>query len=239
MATLTTSHPDRRSRLPRASADTWSTIFGLAYLVVMTNVLLAVASLPLLVLLVTTDPRASWPALAVTAVLAAPALTAAFGVFRAFTLERSTDVARTFARTWWTQLRRSLTLGALTVGVAVMVSLDIQFVAGTRLGAVLTPVLAVLLAITCTTALLALVGIVERPDARLRDALKVGLYLGVRRWYLTALSFVVLALLGVLFTAHPALAVGLAAAPLLYGVWGNARFTLRPVLLPDPAGPSD
>ena len=28
------------------------------------------------------------------------------------------------------------------------------------------------------------------------------------------------------------LAVGLAATPLLYGVWGNARYTLRPVLLP-------
>lgn len=239
MATLTTARPVRRSRLPRASADTWSTVFGIAYLVVMTNVLLAVGSLPLLVLLVTTDPRASWPALACAAVLATPALAGAFGVFRAFTTERSTDVARTFARTWWTQLRRSLTLGGLALGVAVLVVVDLQVVAGTRIGAVLTPVLLVLLALTLTTALLALVAIVERPDARLRDALKVGLYLGVRRWYLTALSFVVLALLGVLFTAHPALAVGLAATPLLYGVWGNARYTLRPVLLPDPAGPSD
>ncbi|PWD50668.1 hypothetical protein C8046_08375 [Serinibacter arcticus] len=74
---------------------------------------------------------------------------------------------------------------------------------------------------------------VERPDARLRDVLKVSLYLAVRRWYLTLVSLVVLGSLTLIFTEQPGFAVGLLAAPLLYAVWGNSRYSLRPVLHPD------
>ncbi|HLS65152.1 MAG TPA: hypothetical protein VK060_17365 [Ruania sp.] len=38
-----------------------------------------------------------------------------------------------------------------------------------------------------------------------------------------------------MFTLHPAWALGLAAAPLLYAVWGNCRYSLRPVLAAEPA----
>ena len=55
-------------------------------------------------------------------------------------------------------------------------------------------------------------------------------FLAVRRWYLTLASLFVLALLLTLLTAKPALAIGLAAAPLLYVVWANGRYSLRPVL---------
>lgn len=225
-----TVHRSRAPRIPRPSADTWETVFSLAYLVVMTNVMLAVASAPLLVLLVTTDPRTSWPALAVAAVLATPALPGAFGVFRAHAVQRSTAVVRVFATTWWRHLRRSLVVGAGAVILVIAAVGDVAAVAGTRLGAVVTPPLLVACALVLATALLALVASVERPDARLRDVLRASLYLGVRRWYLTLGSFGVLGVLAGLFTLHPALAVGLAAAPLLYAVWGNARHTLRPVL---------
>lgn len=52
----------------------------------------------------------------------------------------------------------------------------------------------------------------------------------MRRWYLTAVLFLALGLLGGLFAQHPAWAVGLAATPLLHTVWGNSRYSLRPVL---------
>ena len=221
---------ERTSRIPRLSADTWGTIFGLAYLVVMTNVMLLVATFPLVVLLATTDPSRSWPALAVAAVLAVPALPAAFSVFSRFTDERSTEIARTFARAWWRTLRRSLAVGALAVGVVVVLAEDAAAMWGTRLGAVVLPALIVLALLACSTALLALVASIERPDARLRDVLKASLYLGVRRWYLTLGSFFILALLAGLFVEQPALAIGLASTPLLYAVWGNSRYTLRPVL---------
>jgi predicted RNase H-like nuclease len=65
------------------------------------------------------------------------------------------------------------------------------------------------------TALLGLVTIAERPAARLRDVAGVCAYLAVRRWYLTAASLLVVGLLAQLYVVRPAIALGLAAAPLL------------------------
>ena len=83
-----------------------------------------------------------------------------------------------------------------------------------------------------STAVLALVASVERPDARLRDVLRACLYLAVKRWYLSIAALVILGLQAALFTLHPALAVGLSAAPLLYALWSNARFALALILPP-------
>jgi hypothetical protein len=60
--------------------------------------------------------------------------------------------------------------------------------------------------------------------------LKAALYLSVRRWYLTALSFAVVGVQFALFTTMPAIAIGLTCAPALYVAWANSRHTLRPVL---------
>lgn len=235
------------SRIPRPSADVWETVFGVVYVVMATNLLLALAGLPLVVLLMTTDPRASWPALAIAAVAAFPGLGAAAAVFSGYTVRRSTDVVRTFLTSWVRHLRRMLVLGLTCVGVTTLVALDVVWLLGGldaaeggagvagagsagQLGAVLVPFLGIIGALALSTTILAVVASVERPDARLRDVLKASLYLGLRRWYLTVGSFVVLGMLAGLFTLHPALALGLAAAPLLYVVWSNARFSLRPVL---------
>ena len=214
----------------RASADTWETVFGVGYLLIGTNAMLVVGTLPLLVLLVSTDPRTSWPALALAAVLATPALTAAFAVFQAYSQRRNTEVLRTFWRAWRGHLRRSLAVGGLVVSTAVVVLVDVSVLMGLRLGALVIPLLGVLALLAAATGLLALVASVERPDARLRDVLKASLYLGVRRWYLTLVSFAALGLLGALFIEYPALAFGIAATPLLYAAWGNSRFSLKPVL---------
>lgn len=218
------------SRIPRLQASTWESLFGLAYLVVGTNAMLTLSCAPLVVLLVTTDPVSSWPVLLLALAAAAPGLTAAFAVFHAYSTRRSTEVIREFTRAWLRHLRRSLAVAALGLTLAVVLVGDLVLVWGSRLGAVVSPVLLVLLVATTTTAVLALVASVERPDARLRDVLRASLYLGVRRWYLSALSLLALASLAGLFTLHPALAVGLAATPLLYLVWGNSRYSLTPVL---------
>lgn len=223
------------ARFPRPSADAWHTGFGVAYLVMATNAMLIVAASPLVVLLASTRPSASWPALALAAVAATPGLTAAFAVFRRYTQDRSTDVLRTFWRAWAAGLVRSLALGGLTVGLVVVLVVDVVVLFGHPAGAVLTPVLLVLAVLATATGLLALVAGEERPDARWRDLLRVSVYLAVRRWYLTAVSFLALGLLGGLFTLHPAWALGLAATPLLYAVWGNSRYSLRPVLVAEAA----
>jgi len=105
---------------------------------------------------------------------------------------------------------------------------------GHPVGAAAIPVLVTAMILVAATSLLALVVIAERPAVRLRDALRACLYLALRRWYLTAFSMAVLALLETLVATRPAIAFGLAAAPLLYLVWANSRFTLREALGPVP-----
>src|SRR5690606_36298989 len=94
----------RDEGMRRVAHDTWASIVGVLYLGLMVNLLVLVTASPLVVLLITTDPMRSWPLLAVTAPLATPALTAAFGTFRAHG-EGETEVVRTFLRVWRRTLR--------------------------------------------------------------------------------------------------------------------------------------
>ena len=221
----------------RPSHETYNQVFGTAYVVLMTNVLLVIAGLPFVVGLMVTDPVRSWPLLALVAPLSAPALAAAFAGFAAFSAEGSTTVVRTFAAAWRSLFRRSATIGALATGALVVLGVDARVAWGSSAGAVALPVLATLAVLVVSTTTLALVGVVERPRARLRDLLRAALYLSVRRWYLTAVSLVALALLVAVVAARPALGLGLAAAPLLYVVWANSRYALRPALDPDRGTP--
>ncbi len=221
-----------RLPVPSISHQTYDTVIGAVYVGVVTNLLLVVGCLPLVLGLVTTDPTRSWPLLAAVAPLCAPALCAAFAVFARFSAERSTEAVRTFWRAWRATWRRAATVGALTTAAVVVLAVDVRAVWAQRVGAVAIPVFVVLIVLMVITALHALVALAERPRARVRDALRASLYLALRRWYLTAVSLFTLGLLLALVAAKPAVAFGLAAAPLLYPVWANSRFTLRPALEP-------
>lgn len=212
--------------------ETFGAIFDTVYLALMTNALLVVACLPMVIGLLSTDPARSWPLLAIVAPLCAPGLSAAFAVFSAFSAERSSTVLRTFGQAWRATWRRASTLGALVTATLVVLAVDARAAWGRPVGALAIPVLTMAMLLAGVTALLALVVIAERPAARLRDVLSACLYLAVRRWYLTAASLAVLALLEALFAARPAVALGLAASPLLYVVWANSRYTLRAALGP-------
>jgi uncharacterized membrane protein YesL len=216
----------------RLRHDTITSIFDLAYLALATNLLLALGCLPLVAGALTTDVTRSWPLLALVAPLCAPALCAAFAVLSAYTTDRSTTVFATFARAWRATARRAIPLGAAVTAALVIFGVDARAAWGRPVGAVAIPVLATAGVLVVATALLALVVIAERPAVRLRDALRASLYLAVRYWPLTLVSLAVLALLQTLFAARPAVALGLAAAPLLYVVWANSRFALRSALGP-------
>jgi len=218
----------------RIRYETFGAIFDLAYVTLMTNLLLVVGCLPLVVGLIVTDPSRSWPLLALVAPACAPGVCAVFAVLAAFSGEHSTAVVRTFARAWRASLRRATALGAAATAALVVLGVDARAAWGRPVGAAAIPVLAVAMVLVVATALLALVVVAERPAVRLRDALRVCLYLAVRRWYLTGASLAVLALLETLLASRPAIALGLAAAPLLYLVWANSRYTLRVALGPMP-----
>jgi uncharacterized membrane protein YesL len=222
-------------KAPLVSHDTYNQVFATVYVALMTNLLLVVACLPFVVGLVATDPTRSWPLLALVTPPCAAALAAAFAVFARFSAEGSTAVVRTFATAWRASLRRALSIGALATAGLIVLGVDARVVWPNRLGALAIPVIATLAVLVVATATLALVGVAERPGARVRDLLGAALYLAVRRWYLTVVSLLVLGLLVALVAARPALGLGLAAAPLLYVVWANSRYALRPAL--DPARP--
>ncbi|MFI9489161.1 ferredoxin-NADPH reductase [Promicromonospora sp. NPDC052451] len=219
------SAPRRRRAL--IGPETYELVFGTVYTGLMTNLLLAVACLPLVALVVATDVAATWPLAALTAPLLGPALIAAFAVFGSFSADGSTAVVRTFARAWRRHLRRGLAIGALATGAVVVAAVDILFFWGRTAGAVAIPVLVTLAVGAVATAVLALTAVPEMPGARLRDVLLAALVLGARRWYLTAGALVVLGLLVSLVATRPAVGLGFAVAPLLFAVWGACRFALR------------
>lgn len=211
------------------SHDTWASIIGMLYLGLITNLLLLVACLPFVALLMTTDPVRSWPLLAAAAPLAAPGPAAAFRAFREHH-DGGLGPVRAFVAGLRDTWRSALAIGAALTAVVLVLLVDIRMLAPTPAAVFTVPLLGVLVVLAIAVGLLALVAIAEEPAARLRDALRASAYLGLRRWYLTAVSLVSLAAQAAVFSAAPALGLGLTASAALYLAWTNSRFTLRPVL---------
>lgn len=195
-----------------------------------TNLLLVVAVAPFLLVSLAPAPLASWPVLLLTAPLVAPALAGAFEVFRAFSGEGSLTPVRSFVAGWRRGLLRSLLVGAATTVVLAVLAVDVLAVWGSRAGAVAIPFFAVAGASAVRTALLVLLaGQVTGAPVGPWRRLVVCAALGVRRWPLSLVTLVVLALLLSMVAVQPVLGLGLAAAPLLYVVWADDRFVLRPL----------
>ncbi|MFK3978743.1 hypothetical protein ACI2K4_00025 [Micromonospora sp. NPDC050397] len=221
----------------RLRHTTINTMFDGVYLALISNILLVVGCLPLMLLAFTTDATRSWPLYALAAPLCAPALCGVFAVMSAYSAGDPGGILRTFGHAWRASARPAMLWTAAAMAALVVLAVDARAAWGHRAGALTLPVLATLTLLTVATALLGLVTIAERPTAPLRDVARACAYLAVRRWYLTAASLLVLALLAQLFLARPAIALGLAAAPLLYVVWANSRFSLRAALDPPTTAP--
>lgn len=221
----------------RSRHNTLSAVFDGVYVALVVNLLLVAGCLPLVALAFTTDASRSWPLYALAAPLCAPGLCGVFAVMSAYSAGDTGGVLRTFGRAWRATARPAMLWAAAATAVLVVLGVDAYAAWGHRAGALTLPILAMLTLLAVATALLGLVTIAERPAARLRDVARACVYLAVRRWYLTAASLLVLALLAQLFVTRPALALGLAAAPLLYVVWANSRFSLRPALDPPTTAP--
>lgn len=213
----------------RISHDTLALVTGTVYAGLVTNLLLLVAALPLVLLLVTTDPARSWPLIAVAAPLAAPGAAAAFHVFRELGAGGPAPV-RAFVRGVRQSGARALAIGAMASAVVTVLLVDVRMLAGSPVGVAVVPLLGVLVALTLAVTLHALVAVAEVPEARLAAVLRASAVYAVRRWYLTAVSLAILAAQAVLFSALPALGLGLTAAAALYLAWSNSRYALLPVL---------
>lgn len=178
------------------------------------NLLLAVACAPLLLALVLVeDPLASLPFFAVLSCVCGPALTGAFGAFAA-----DDRPAAAFVAAYRSGFGRGLLLWA--GGAAVLAVLGVN-VAGALSGDVafarpLLPMFVVLAVLVVAVLPYALVG----------APLRAAAYVALRRWYLSALNALVLAVLVTVLLVKPGIGVLIACAPLLYVVWSNARYAL-------------
>jgi uncharacterized membrane protein YesL len=237
----------------RLRPEAFTAITGMIYAALLSNLLLVVGCAPVVIGLFVTDPARSWPLLALAAPVCGPALVGVFAVMTAVgaaggsVLDRSEGAARwggsvavvrTFASAWRASFRRATAACALATTAVVVLSVDIAWAWGRTIGAAAIPVLVMLIVLAIATAILTLVVLAERPTVRLRDALRVSLYLAVRRWYLTGLSLAVLLLLVQVVAQKPAIGLGLVASPLLYVVWAGSRYSLRPALDPSHREPA-
>jgi uncharacterized membrane protein YesL len=200
-------------------------IFEAVHTALLTNLLLAIACAPLVLVVLTTDPGRTWPLLVLFAPLGGPALVAVFTVLRSY----PTPVFKVFWTAWRGSARRALTAGTLATVALLVLGVDARWAWGRPIGAVVLPMIVVAMTLIVITTLLVLVVLAEHPGTRLRDAARAALYLGVRRWYLSLFSLLALVLFEALLAARPAIAIGVVASPLLYVVWANSRFTLIPI----------
>lgn len=212
-------------------------IFGLVYLCLMGNLLLSLVSSPLVVMLATTNPQSSWPVLALLSPLAVAGFVGLFAVFHEATMSGSRTVVRDFFRYWWRYLRKSLLVGLLVAAIFTAATLNIRFFLSSQIGALVIPIQVMILLVTLIVGITALVAIPEFPRLKLAKILQMSLGLGIRRWYLTIPALGILALLLGIIIERPAIGLGVAAAPLLFAVWGLCRFALQPALPKDSPTP--
>lgn len=191
------------------------------------NLLLVVTAAPLLALLMFTDPFEAWPLVAGAAVIAAPGVTAAFTAFG----DTDGNPFRSFGRGYRATWTRSALVALLAVGVCAVLLVDARFFADTPYAQAAMVVLVVVAVVVAGIALLALAAIAETPTIRVRDALRLGAWYGLQRWYLTLVSLAVLVAFALFFVNLPLLALSVVASPALYLAWSNCRYSLRPALV--------
>ncbi|KQR17096.1 hypothetical protein [Cellulomonas sp. Leaf334] len=180
------------------------------------NLLLAVACAPLLLaLMLVEDPLAALPFFAVLSCVCGPALLGAFGAFAA-----DDRPAAAFVAAYRQGFRRGLALWA--GGAAILGVLAVNVV-GALAGeiAFARPLLPMFV-------VLAVLVVAVLPYALAGASLRVAAVVALRRWYLSALNVLVLAVLVAVLLVKPGIGVLIACAPLLYVVWSNARYALTP-----------
>ncbi|PPK92466.1 uncharacterized protein DUF624 [Kineococcus xinjiangensis] len=229
MAPAAATAPARR--LPAVSGATYEALFAHVHAALVVNLLLAVATSPLLLgLAVVVDPLRSWPFFLVLALCVGPAVAAAFGCWDRLRSEEGLRPVRDFLACYRRTAARALAVWGAALAVLGVLAVDVAVVAGTGAAGHLVPLLVVLAAGVLLSALTALAALVRFPGVRTGALVRAAVYATVRRW---AASAVALALLGVLVVAlahSPLLVLPLLPAPVLFVVWSGACASLAAVL---------
>ncbi|SHE26725.1 hypothetical protein [Actinomyces glycerinitolerans] len=226
------------------------------------NVVLVVLMAPLIALcLGVVAPWRSFPTLIAVLWLTSPGLAVAFAAFRdspAFgrsllrrqapagsAMDSAADsywrldedyamvrpCVRALRGLWW----RALLAAAPFAGAALVLCVDIVWLAGTGAGAYVAPALATTVLLVLLAWPVAIVVVTERPGVRTAAVLRLALTLVVRRWYFSLLNLLVM--LGIFFglVAQPFLMAAVGNGFLLHLLWANARWMVLPSITPEAA----
>ncbi|MFC6091990.1 hypothetical protein [Saccharothrix lopnurensis] len=211
------------------SHETYARVFGTVHGLLATGVLVVTASAPFLAVLLFTPVATAWPLLVLTAPVLGPAVAAAHAVGASIARDDGSPVLRGFCRAWRRHARRAAAVSGAATAALLVLAVDLRAAWGTPIGAVATPVLAVLVVLTAATALVALTGVVEHPDVPVRRLVRACLFLAVRRPHLTLVSLAALWVLAAAVAAAPVLALTLLTGPVLHVVGVSGRATLSPL----------
>lgn len=214
----------------RGFAGAFLSISGLLYIMLMTNLMIAVTCAPVWLLLVFVDLSKSWLWVALSSILLSPALAGAYTVFKGYSLDASVTAIRTFFRAWWSTWRRLGLVGLFFLAFFLVISMDFYVLTQWGYGTFALPLTVVLLALGLITAMVSWVGLLDRPDLSRRAVLKASLYLAVRKPGWSIISLLVLAAVASIIWVQPAVGLGILIGPALYIVWGNSRRTLVTIL---------
>ncbi|MBS1673460.1 MAG: DUF624 domain-containing protein [Actinobacteria bacterium] len=220
----------RRRGFPRLRQETMESMFGYAYAILMVDLLLVLANLPLAVLLfVSRDALQAWPTVLLLSLTLAPSLAGAFEVFRRL---RGDEPPRPFAAFWHGYRTRGGTAALLGLATALVIGFilyDGAILTGTVWAPLLAPTLAMVAAWALATCTSALAGVVLYPQASVRAIVKAAVYLSVRRWYFSVFALALLGTSAAAVIVQPVLGA-LVPGLLFYVVFANAEFAFRRAL---------
>ncbi|ALV46372.1 hypothetical protein MB46_13640 [Arthrobacter alpinus] len=222
---------NRKGLMANISHESVSGIFTFVYAFLAVNVLLALSNAPLVFFLaVVGNPIASWPFFLALSVTVLPSLAGAFTVFAAIkdSTGKDSQPFKTFALGYGRCFRRTGPTALAAVAVVGVLLVDLAFIAGTSMGALLMPLLVVLVALAVVVSVALVAGAVLRPALGWQELAKASLFLSVKRWYLSLAALALLGLIAALSLVQPILGVALAPAPLLFVIWSNTVFLLTP-----------
>ncbi|MBB5805680.1 hypothetical protein F4560_005448 [Saccharothrix ecbatanensis] len=206
-----------------AAQETYDKVFGMVYVGLMANVLLAVGCSPLLLALaVVRDPLASWPFFVVLSGFCAPALAGVFGCFAALG-DGPPTVWRPFVTAYRRAAGRAVAVWFGGAAVVAVLGFDAVVVARTSWGPALVPFFVTASVLVVATVIAVVLVLATSDTARVRALLWPCLWLVARRWYLGLANVVVLGLAVAIVLAQPLVGLLVACAPLLYVVYGNTR----------------
>lgn len=207
---------------------TYNAVFGVCYLGLAVNALLAVANAPLLIALGTTaHPLRAWPAMAMLTLGVGPSLAAALACFHRHGENGSASPVRDFLAGYRAHARRALVCWGGALGLTAVLVTDLFWARERAVGALLAPVFAVLVVVTAAATLNLLVMVVRRPDAPLPALARAALFLSLRRWYASLLNLVLLAGVVAGIAVRPALGLLLMPSFALYVIWSNGSYALE------------